>query len=252
MQKAERQQELLRIARDAGGFARLTTLAERTGVSLITLRRDADDLANAGLVTRTHGGLLVTERDSLTLEPSFMTRSHIAETAKASIAKAAAALVAPGSTIAIDTGTTTLEFSKALRQIDDLKIITSSLVVASTCADRHSVYMLGGRVRPGELSVIGTSVQDDLRNFQVDQAFLGVAGITNTCGDYSFEDALVKRGLISHASQAIVLADSTKFGRRASAVICPVDQVDLIITEASPREEGLTQLGDVELLITNQ
>lgn len=249
MDKKTRHDTLLRLTRAAGGYAEVADLAERTGASPVTIRRDAIELSAAGLVSRTHGGIRLIERETLTLEPSFLQRSTVAQPAKEAIARTAASLVDPGSTIAIDTGTTTLALTTALREVEDLTIVTTSLVVATTCAEHHRVHMLAGQVRPGELSVIGPLTSDCLKNFQIDLAFLGVAGITDVCADYSFEDAQVKRAMINRSARSVVLADHNKFEQRAAAVICPVSHIDVLITDTTPPTE--CPLDDVELMVTN-
>lgn len=248
----QRRETVLAHVRSRGGYATIGELVRLTGVSAITIRRDADELASVGLVTRSRGAIRLLERTGVTIEPSFLRRTSANATAKQDIAHAAATLVMPGSTIAIDTGTTTLAFSQLLTAVEGLTIVTSSLVVATQTAERHTVHVLAGRVRPGELSLIGPQAYASARDLSLDQVFLGAAGVAEHVYDYSLDDAYTKRGLIAHAKEVILLCDASKFDTRAAAFVCELGQVSTLVTNATPSAQLTQRLAndDVKVLVT--
>src|SRR4051794_20291726 len=177
MRADQRRRAIVDLTRSSGGFASVSDLARLIGVSALTIRRDAEELEVSGTISRTRGGVRLVERSAVTLEPSFLSRSTVQAAAKNAIARAAAGLVLPGSTIAIDTGTTTLAFSEMLAMAEELTVVTSSLVVATQIAHSHTVHVLAGRIRPSELSVVGPEAYASALDRPLDQVFLGAAAV---------------------------------------------------------------------------
>jgi DeoR/GlpR family transcriptional regulator of sugar metabolism len=222
------------------GFVSVADSAAHLGVSTMTVRRDLLALESRGLLQRTHGGAIATERRRHEIfdaeEPLFERRKRKNAAAKAVIAVAAARQIGPGETIALDVGTSVLALAEALVERADLRIFTNSLPAAITLArSRSPVYLLGGLLRAPEMSVIGPVATAQLGEYYFDRLFLGVSGITETAFfDYSLEDTEVKRAFIARARQVVVLCDSSKFGHRALAVICGIEKCHMLITDAPP------------------
>lgn len=232
----ERQAGLLeRLA--ASGFMSVGELAAATGVSEITVRRDLAHLERSGAVRRTHGGALpVGEAVFDPEEPSFEARRRRQANAKAAIAEAAARLVQPGQSIAIDTGSTTLELARRLAGIDGLRIVTNSTRIANVLADNpNPVYVPAGRVRGQELSIYGSAAVEALRGFQFDVFFLGLSGLAaDGAFDYSIEDAEVKRALIERSASVVALCDSSKFNHRALVRVATLKQLSAVVCDQTP------------------
>jgi DeoR family glycerol-3-phosphate regulon repressor len=222
-------------ARQEGGFIHVTVLAERLGVSSMTIRRDLIALELAGKVQRTRGGVLVHGGPVALLEPPFRQRQSVRAAAKRSIARAAAALVGPEQTIGVDVGTTTLELCPFLAEISPLCVITTSLPVASSLAGTAEVYLPGGRIRPNELSLVGSAAQEGIARFHLDTVFTGVAAVDDEGAyDYSLEDTEIKKVMIEQAQSVVVLCDASKFGRRSAVTVCDLPMVTTLVTDAPP------------------
>ncbi len=222
------------------GFATVEELARRFGVSAMTIRRDLERLARDGLVHRTHGGAVAcrgTDAVALALdEPSFRARARRHAAAKAAIAEAALDLVAPGATIGLDVGTTTLELARRLADREDVRVFTNSLRAASVLGQgRAEVYLPGGRVRRGELSLVGSLAARELARYWLDVAFVGIAGLTRDgCFEYSPEDNEIKQVYLARARRVVVLCDSSKFGRMSVVRVCDLERIDVLVCEAEP------------------
>lgn len=234
-----RQARLAELLRRSG-FVSVAESAERLGVSSMTIRRDLESLEARGILTRTHGGAIAVERGPLevfdAVEPAFEQRRRHQATAKGMIAAAAAKLVEPNQTVALDVGTTALALAKELAGRADLKFITNNLPAAMMLSGRGSpVYVLGGQLRAPEMAVIGAVAHGQARDYFVDHAFIGVSGVMESgCYDYSPEDTEVKRTFIERARQVVVLCDSSKFDHRAMARICELKQCHIVVTEMPP------------------
>jgi DeoR/GlpR family transcriptional regulator of sugar metabolism len=239
------------------GFLSVAEAAERMGVSAMTIRRDLEALEGRGVLNRTHGGAVAIQGRRIevfdAVEPVFEQRRRRQAGAKSKIAAAAAALIGPNETIALDVGTSVLALAKELFGRADLKFLTNNLPAAMTLSGGSSpVYLLGGQLRGPEMSVIGTAASEQARNYYVDRAFIGVSGvIEGGFYDYSLEDSDVKRAFIERARQVVALCDSSKFDHRAMARICELKQVHLVVTESAPPAhlaDALREAGTVVLV----
>jgi DeoR family transcriptional regulator of aga operon len=228
------------------GYAEARELAETLGVNSSTIRRDLDQLARAGHVQRTHGGArLVAE--AVDLPYAMKEREHLA--AKVAIGRAGAALVADGERILLDSGSTTYELAKQLRGRQDLTIVTNDLRIAQLVAGFPGIQLLvtGGELLRSTYTLFGDRAVAFVRELSVDHAFLGAdaidvaSGITNT----NTLEVPLKRAMIDVAGAALVLADSSKFGRRALVRVAEIAEVDLVITDDALAPDVAATFGDV-------
>ena len=222
------------------GFMSVADIAQETGVSEITIRRDLTELERSGTIRRTHGGALIA-RDGVSniydlREPTFEARRRRNSEAKIRIAQSAAQFVKPGHTIALDTGSTTLELTRFLGDIPDLRIITNNTRAASLLAEsNHPVYLPGGRLRARELSIFGSSAAAFVSSYHYDIVFLGLSGITDQgLFDYSPEDSEIKRAFIERSHQVIALCDASKFNRQAMVRIADLSEVHRLTVDSPP------------------
>jgi DeoR/GlpR family transcriptional regulator of sugar metabolism len=231
-----RQQAILDILKDHG-FASVMGLSNHFDVSEMTIRRDLRFLEGRSAARRVHGGVI----SAADREPVFDERAASLVEEKRIIADMAAGMVRDNSVIALDTGSTALSLVQRLTGRDNLTIVTTNIHIMMACL-RHpnlKVIVPGGVLRPYEGSLAGTTTVDFLSSCHVDQFFMGVGGIDAEAGvtEYSLEDIAVKRALAAGAGQVIVLADSSKFGKVTCGFICPLDAVDMIISNRAPGEK---------------
>lgn len=228
------------------GFLSVADIAAATGISTITVRRDLVELAERGALQRTHGGAMALRNGEAEVfdafEPAFDARRRRNSGGKSAIARAAAELIKPGFTIALDVGTSALELARHLGQVSEIKIVTNNLRAASLLADSpHAVYVPGGRVRGKELSVYGPAAAGQIRDYWFDLAFIGVSGITEAgLFDYSPEDTEIKRLYMERARQVVVLCDAQKFGHVSMVQIGALAQMQMLVTDGAP-PEGLSE-----------
>ena len=238
-QPGPRQARILELLASRG-FLTVREVAEATGVSEITTRRDLVELEERRALKRTHGGAMTMRDGQVEIfdasEPTFDARRRRNSKAKVAIARAAAQLVKPGSTIALDVGTSTLELARCLAGVGEIKIVTNNLRAASLLADSpHAVYVPGGRVRGKELSVYGSVTADQIRAYWFDIAFIGVSGVTEAgLFDYSPEDTEIKRIYMARANRVVVLCDAQKFGHHSMVQVAPLSAFQVLVTDEAP------------------
>ncbi len=207
-------------------------LMERFGISIETVRRDLSYLEKKGCLERVYGGAVkMAFRGE---EPLYINREveNLAE--KTAIAAEAEKLIFPNDAVYFDLGTTVLMLAKQLDPSKKVTAFTNSLrtAVALSESPAADVIMLGGQLRPNELTVSGHFSEHLMQNFNVDKAFIGAAGITEDgLTDYHIGEANLRRIIIKNARQVIVLADYSKFGVRTMNNICPLEDIDILITD---------------------
>jgi DeoR/GlpR family transcriptional regulator of sugar metabolism len=229
---------IVEVTRDAGDVS-VADLAVLTGASEMTIRRDLEVLASQGVLERYRGGAR-----SLLLrgeEPPFALRATEGVAAKRRIAHAVAGLLADGESVVLDSGTTCVELAHVLRD-RRLTVMPLSLHAANALVGAPALTLLfpGGAPRPGELALTGPLTEASLAALRFDTAVIGCCGLTAAHGvtGYDLADAAVKRAAMRSASRVIAVADATKFTRTALAVVTPVTELDVVVTDTgAPADE---------------
>lgn len=241
---AERQKRMIAYVEEHTS-AQIRELAEYFSVSEATVRRDLDDLDRQGALRRTHGGAIKVDR-STAYEHKLADKMHLMSAEKQHIAARAAAMVHPGDTVLLDSGTTTYFIAQALAGHENLTIITNDLHIGYQAPLHPSgtLIVTGGMRRQGRQELVGADTENFIRDAHVDIAFVGADGIdlTGSVTNANFAEVGVKKLMLQAATRSVIVADHTKFGRRALAKICDVRQVDLLLTDKNLDEEMLARL----------
>lgn len=218
-------------------------MAADFGVTPMTIRRDLDALEERNALTRTHGGAIFSKQ--LESEFAFLERNRTSIEEKRAIARTVATLIKPRTSVVIDTSTTTLEVARALAGVEGLKVLTSSLAVASALHTRSNVevVVLGGTVGKHWPDLTGSLTEDNLRRFSVDLAILG-ADALDPMGLYTTNPAVarVAEVMMSIARDTMLVADSGKFGHRSFVKYADWKQIRYFVTD------GGVSAGDREWL----
>ena len=243
-----RQLSLLEVVRTRGS-ATVEQLAEKLGVTLQTVRRDVQQLAQSGLLTRFHGGVRV---PSSTIENiAHRQRENLNADAKARIARAVAKQVPDGCSLILNIGTTTEAVARALMQHSGLRVITNNLNVATILSSNTQceVIVAGGVVRPRDRGIIGEAAVDFIRQFKVDIALIGISGIESdgTLRDYDYREVKVSQAIIASAREVWLAADHSKFNRPAMVEVARLSQLDRLFCDAPPPEPFPKQLADAQV-----
>lgn len=231
-------------------------LSQELEVSLATIRRDLDLLEQRRLVERTHGGAT---RRAVDYDLSLRYKEAASAEAKSAIARAAVDRIAPGSVIGLSGGTTTFMVADALSRRDDLlhdlTIVTNAVDIANRLAIHPGIKVIvcGGVINTSSFELVGSFVDSVLRSIWLDLAFVGVHAISASAGGMTAneDEAYVNRLMAERAERAIVVADSSKYGRRSFASIGGTEVFQTIITDSqleAVAASELVQAGyDVEL-----
>ena len=229
-----RQQSILERARERG-YVSIDELAQAFAVTPQTIRRDINQLAEQGLLRRTHGGA-ASEASSIQ-NTAYAMRAGQMRDEKQRIAEAIAASIPDHASLFISIGTTTEAVARALLGHRHLKVITNNLHVAATLADKadFEVLVAGGSVR-SDGGVVGQAAADFIQQFKVDFAVVGISGIDEDGSllDFDFQEVRVSQTIIDNARQVFLAVDSSKFGRNAVVRLGSLSLVDRVFTDHAP------------------
>ncbi|MFD5075793.1 DeoR/GlpR family DNA-binding transcription regulator [Streptomyces sp. NPDC058371] len=243
MYAPERQQEILRLARD-GGRVDVLSLAEEFQVTAETIRRDLKALDRAGLVRRVHGGAIPAGR--LDFEPDLAERESTAADEKDRIAHAAVAELPAEGTLILDAGSTVARLAGALPLEATLTVVTHSLPIAARLADHPGMqlHLVGGRVRHRTRAAVDAWALRAYGEIRADVLFIAANGFSVEHGltTPDLAEAAVKRAAVRAARRVVLLADSSKHGQEHFARFGDLSDVDLLITDSGLNPEDATAI----------
>ena len=234
-------QELLRAGKVSVG-----PLAKRLKVSTATIRRDLSELEWRGLLRRSHGGAVPIQQPLY--EPFRHTSNYQEQERQRSVEKrriglVAAELVADGEFLAIGAGTTATQVARSISLHRGLTVLTNAINVAMELSHRDElkVIVTGGFLSGDWFALVGPGAIQSVGEIFVDKVFIGVDGIHVEHGlttNYP-EQATIHRAMMRHARRKVIVADHRKLGAIASALICPIDGVDILITDRGASDESV-------------
>ena len=232
-----RQIKLLEMVRTQGSVS-VEQLADTLGVTLQTVRRDVQRLAETGLLARFHGGV---RAPGATLENmAYTQRESLHAEGKARIARAVASQVPHGCSLILNIGTTTEAVAKALLHHKRLRVITNNLNVAAILCGNPDceVIVAGGVVRPRDRGIVGEATVDFIRQFKVDIAVIGISGIETdgSLRDFDYREVKVAQTIVGQAREVWLAADSSKFNRPAMVEMASLAQIARLFTDQAPPE----------------
>jgi len=234
MQREERHARIVKLVQQRG-FMSIDALAQHFNVTPQTIRRDINQLAEQGLLRRTHGGA-ASEASSIQ-NTAYAMRAGQMRDEKQRIAEAIAAAIPDHASLFISIGTTTEAIARALLDHQHLKVITNNLHVAALLSSKadFEVLVAGGTVR-ADGGVVGQAAVDFIQQFKVDFALVGISGIDEDGSllDFDYQEVRVSQAIIDNARQVLLAADSSKFGRNAVVRLGSLNLVDQVFTDAPP------------------
>ena len=255
MNLAPRHTQLLDDVR-ARGPQTIEALAERFGVTLQTVRRDVQRLAEAGLLSRFHGGVRLP--GSTTENIAYRQRQAMQSEAKRAIARAIAQRVPNGCSLILNIGTTIEAVGHELLRHRGLRVITNNLHIAALMSTNPDceVIVAGGLVRGADQGIVGEATVDFMRQFKVDIGLIGISGIESdgTLRDFDYREVKVARTIVEQSREVWLAADHSKFNRPAMVELARLDEIDVMFTDAPPPPPfgELMAQGHVECVVADR
>lgn len=254
---SERREQIIQRLRQQGSV-QVNDLSAYYSVSTVTIRNDLAFLEKQGIAVRAYGGALVCEPLNQAYEPSVEDKSTLNTSLKRSIARVAADLIKPGHRVILDSGTTTYEIARLMRQHQEVIVMTNGMNVANALLEAKGVELLmtGGHLRRQSQSFYGEQADQSLQNYHFDILFLGVDAIDLERGvsTHNEDEARINRRMCEVAERIVVVTDSSKFNRSSLHKIIDTQRIHMVITDndiAPESLEGLRRSGVQVVLVGN-
>ncbi len=217
-------------------------LMEIFNISIETVRRDLNYLEKAGLIEKVYGGAI--KKNYLKVEPKYIRREKENLNEKQAIAIETEKLISQNDSVFFDLGTTVFLVAERLETGKNINSFTNSLRTAIELSDKGvNVVLPGGELRNGEYSISGSIAENNMKNFNVDKAIIGVGGIDeNGVTDFIIKEASIRSQIIKNAQTVIAVADYSKFGVRAICNICDISEIDILVTDDKAPKEFIKKI----------
>ncbi|MFC4870123.1 DeoR/GlpR family DNA-binding transcription regulator [Negadavirga shengliensis] len=229
---AERHKYILDKLQRAG-YVSVAELSKEMNVTMVTVRKDLKILEDKGLLYRTHGS--ATPVAPYVNDRSVNEKKLVNVEEKQAIAKEAASMLKENEAIIIGSGTTVVAFAQAIPKNFPLTVLTGAMNVTMTLVDYPNVELvqLGGVVRKSSSSVVGHFAEEMVRDFACSKLFLSVDGIDPDFGltTSNMMEAHLNSKMIQAVQKTIILADSSKFGKKGFGKIASLEDIDIIISD---------------------
>jgi DeoR/GlpR family transcriptional regulator of sugar metabolism len=248
--KGERQQRILDALR-ASGRVVAAELQDELGVSAYTVRRDLDELADAGRLQRVHGGALALRRSDVAT--TFAGRGEQAVAGKREVARAAAALLVPGQVTILDGGSTALALAEAIPDGYVGTVVTHSPPAAAALAVHEGVevVVVGGTLERRAMVAVGATTIETYKSIRADTLFLGVWALHAESGlsEGYHEEAEVRRALLGAADRVVGLATADKLGTVAPFGYGPAGALTHLATDRAAGDDVLAPFADLGIRV---
>ncbi len=263
---AEREKLILEYLEEHG-LVSFQDLEARLQASAATIRRDLTRLTEAGLIARVRGGAKLAKparraanskerAPAALLGVPFNENIHINRRQKELVGREAAKLCTPGAAVMIDGGSTTFQMCAHLAGLK-LTVLTNSLHIVNALLSQAGTRVLipAGQVFPEQNIVLAADGDDGMPRFHAPKLFMGAAAL-GPAGLMQADIILVtaERRLIERAEEIVVLVDSSKFNGPSGHVVCPLEQIDVVVTDAgiSPDHQKMLEKAGVKLIVANE
>lgn len=251
MFQIERQEKILQYI-NKKKKANINELSAAFEVSKVTIRRDLDELAQKGLVVKIHGGAMsIQNKFSYEIPSASKLEANIE--AKRKIGAMAAGLIEEGDIVIFDSGSTTLEVAKNLKQ-QEVTVLTNDIKISMEMAHKRGVKLMvsGGILNESVYTLAGDQTADFFKKVHVNKTFLGCDAIDLTFGisNRTMQEVETKKAMIDAAEEVIMVTDSSKLNKKVFCYLCDISEIDkLIINEIDETYKKELEKKGVEVLV---
>lgn len=220
-----------------------------------TIRKDLVLLENSGAVIRTYGGVVLNKDEA---DPPIDHKTLINTHQKALIAEAAVKFIHDGDSIILDAGSTVLQMIPLLSRFNNITVMTNSLHIVNALSEfdsEQTILMPGGTFRKKSASFHGQLAENAFDHFSFDKLFMGTDGIDLNAGVTTFNEVFsVSKAMCNAAREVILMADSSKFGRKSPNIVCSLESVDKLITDAGidPAFKKALEAKGIDVIVTGE
>jgi len=248
MKKEERQKVILEYLSKEHRVT-LLELSAYLNVSEDTIRRDVKELSDQGLLKAVRGGAVAPSPIPL----HFRVRENHDVENKKIIAAKAISYLKDGQVVFIDGGTTSMALVASFPYDLKITVITNSFPVAALIEDLPNIELIfaGGKMCKTSFTTASIDTIDFFRNFRADICILGICSIHHDRGvtGVLYDDSQIKRNMIQNSNFVIALSSIEKIGTAESYLVCPLKDINVLVTNINPENEVLKAYKEADLII---
>ena len=239
----KRREEIVATIREVGKI-KVSDLAEKYGISEVSVRKDLELLEGEGHLTRVHGGAVGTNKLYVNMDTGerYKTNSQ----SKRALAERVATLIEDNDTIMMNAGTTLTYVLQAIRDKKNISIVTNSVQNATEASlyPSFTVILLGGELDPKYQFTYGHDAERQTRNYHAAKCILSVDGVSAESGLtlYYSNEASLARCMMESSAETIVVADSSKLGKNVFARITDSKRAETVVTNKTERQDEIAKL----------
>jgi DeoR/GlpR family transcriptional regulator of sugar metabolism len=251
MLPAQRQKKIIELLQ-VKDFVKIQEFIDTFNVSIETVRRDLATLEEQKKIKKVYGGAKLIQQTYG--ESSFSKRLSDKKDEKKSIGRMCADMIDDGDSVFIDSGSTTLQIAKHIKDKKNIFVVTNSLpVVMELINTSFEIVIIGGKIRKEENSVVNYNYLFNFDGINIQKSFLGASGITveNGISDYSMTEAMTRKEIIKRSNKIFIAADSSKYMRDVPINIANINAIDYLVTDGHLKESIIKKFENVspELII---
>ena len=249
-----RKPEIINIARREG-LVTVEGLVSHFGVTPQTIRRDLTELADSGQLERVHGGAIL---PSTTANIGYSERRELNNSAKVDIARACAREIPNDCAIFLNIGTTTEAVAAELLHHEGLIVVTNNINIAMILSANKAIEVVvtGGNLRRSDCGLIGDLAKQTIGQFRFDYAVIGCSALheAGEILDFDFQEVGVSKEIISRSEHVFLVADTSKFERKAPARIASLSSIDVFFTDHAPPRgtQSMCQAANTRIVVAPQ
>lgn len=227
----------------------VSELSRDFDVSEETIRRDLERLADEGHIIKSYGGAVINEMAGIDLP--FNVRRKSNSVGKQQIAELISREVNDGDHIFLDASTTAVYIAKSIKQKKNLTVITNSIenILELSDVSDWDIILTGGALRTGSMSLVGGKAAESIEMYHAERVFLSCKGIDLEKGvtESNEEAGIIKKAMIRSSAKVYLAVDASKFDRVAFSKICPLERIDVVITDCKPDASWLDYFAKHEI-----
>jgi DeoR family transcriptional regulator of aga operon len=250
VKKEERHSTIIELL-NAEGQLNVSELAERLGVSEMSIRKDLNHLSDVGMLLRTYGGAIAQQRSNMEMSLLEKQNKNLAE--KSIIGKLTASLISNGQSVMLDSGITTQQVAKNLLGHENLTVITNGLNILNTLAGHPNItlYTVGGEITSSSYTIMGSDAEANFQKYYAGTCVISVDGVDAERGLTSRNqlEANITRILLEHAERKILVTDYSKIGQIALIPLSPLTGVDTIVTDDKAPESFIKRAEELGIKV---
>lgn len=232
MLKNERHELILEILQN-NKYMTPKGISDKIFSSYSSIRRDLEELENAGLIVRSYGRVELANNHPMLIAYPLRIEKNAEQ--KKIIAKKAASLIQAGDTIFVDPSSSCSYFVRELTNLKGITVITNNVEVLFFLTQYNiNVICSGGmQTEPNRYALTGSAAENTFRGIHADWCVFSTRSLTQDgqLYDIHYNETVVRNEMLKNADKKLYLCDNTKLGTISTYYQCSLSDIDYLVSD---------------------